>query len=214
LLIYKTILSDKSLIAFWNMEESEEQLRAMCKLTDYDNSIIGQCSAPKRRIELLSVRAMLKAVGIDQTIRYDNRKPYLDKGYVSISHSNSIAAIIWHPDHPVGIDIEAISPKIQKVATRVFSDDEIAAAGNDLEKLTVLWNCKECVFKLSGDEGIDFRKMIRINLPSEIKIPAIDSIGTNSPNIECLLEKAGKTTNFSLSAMRINNHTAAFGIKL
>ena len=149
------------------MEETEEQLRAMCDLTDEDNCRIGRCSAPKRRIELLSVRALLKAVGIHQTIHYNDRKPYLDNGYISISHSANMAAIIYNPDFPVGIDIEVVAPRIQRIATRAFSESELAVATDDLEKLTVLWNCKECVFKLANDDGIEFREMIEVDMPSD-----------------------------------------------
>ena len=187
------------------MEETEEQLRAMCDLTDEDNCRIERCSAPKRRIELLSVRALLKAVGINQTIHYNDCKPYLDKGYISISHSADIAAIIYNPDHPVGIDIEKISPRIQRIATRAFSDEEIAAANGDLEKLTILWNCKECVFKLANDESIDFREMIKVK-----NIPLAER-SRSEGLIDATLTKSGKTRKFSLSAMKIEDNTVVFG---
>ena len=236
MLIQKNILSDHSLLAFWKMEESEEQLRAMCDLCDEDLCRIDNCKAPKRRIELLSVRALLKAVGINQTIHYNDSKPYLDNGYISISHSADIAAIIYNPDYPVGIDIEKISPRIQRIATRAFSDEEIAVANGDLEKLTILWNCKECVFKLADDEGIDFREMISIQLaemppetppetPPErqskgqskgsrngsiIEVPR----GLSEGLIDATLTKSGKTRHFSLSAMKIENNTVVFGREL
>ncbi|MBR6067680.1 MAG: 4'-phosphopantetheinyl transferase superfamily protein [Bacteroidales bacterium] len=222
-------MSDHSLLAFWKMEESEEQLRAMCDLCDEDLCRIDNCKAPKRRIELLSVRALLKAVGINQTIHYNDSKPYLDNGYISISHSADIAAIIYNPDYPVGIDIEKISPRIQRIATRAFSDEEIAAANGDLEKLTILWNCKECVFKLADDEGIDFREMISIQLaemspetPSETP-PERQSKGSRNGSIievsrglsegliDATLTKSGKTRHFSLSSMKIEDNTVVWG---
>lgn len=222
-------MSDHSLLAFWKMEESEEQLRAMCDLCDEDLCRIDNCKAPKRRIELLSVRALLKAVGINQTIHYNDSKPYLDNGYISISHSPDIAAIIYSPDNPVGIDIEKISPRIQRIATRAFSDDEIAAANGDLEKLTILWNCKECVFKLADDEGIDFREMISIQLAEmspetpperqskgQTKGSRNGSIievsrGLSEGLIDATLTKFGKTRHFSLSAMKIEDNTVVWG---
>ncbi len=203
------------------MEETEEQLRAMCDLTDEDNCRIERCSAPKRRIELLSVRALLKAVGINQTIHYDESKPYLDNGYISISHSADIAAIIYNPDHSVGIDIEKISPRIQRIAKRAFSDEEIAAANGDLEKLTILWNCKECVFKLANDEGIDFREMIEVEMPSDFLVQ--DNFNENIIHypllivnyplsiINCTLKKTGISKLFLLSAMKIEGNTVVWG---
>ena len=222
------------------MEESEEQLRAMCDLCDEDLCRIDNCKAPKRRIELLSVRALLKAVGINQTIHYSDSKPYLDNGYISISHSADIAAIIYNLDYPVGIDIEKISPRIQRIATRAFSDEEIAVANGDLEKLTILWNCKECVFKLADDEGIDFREMISIQLaemppemlpetPPErqskgqskgsrrVSLSAVDGSiievprGLSEGLIYATLKKSGNPRHFFFSAMKIEDNTVVFG---
>ena len=192
------------------MEETEEQLRTMCDLCDEDLSRIDGCKANKRRIELLSVRALLKAVGINQTIHYDDRKPYLDSGYISISHSADIAAIIYNSDHPVGIDFEKISPRIQRIATRAFSDLEIAAANGDLEKLTILWNCKECIFKLANDEGIDFREMIKVNLLPFVQPTELVECW-QSDGIEVSLTKSGQTRHFSLSTIKIEGNTAVFG---
>lgn len=201
--------TDNSLVAFWKMEETEEQLRAMCDLTDEDNNFIERCSAPKRRIELLSVRALLKAVGIHQTIHYNDRKPYLDKGYISISHSANMAAIIYNPDFPVGIDIEVVAPRIQRIATRAFSETELAEAADDLEKLTILWNCKECVFKLANDEGIEFREMIEVDMPSDFSFQ--DNFIEGKSIVHCTLKKSGITKYFSLSAMKIEDNTVVWG---
>lgn len=224
MLIFSFISPDESIVAFWKMEETEEQLRKMCSLTDYDNQIIGKCTATKRRVELLSVRALLKAVGIDQTIHYDDRKPCIDGGYISISHSSNIAAIIWNKHHAVGIDIETISERIRRIATRAFCEEEIAMADDDIEKLTVLWNCKECVFKLANDEGIDFREMINIQF-SELRLLSLskyrrveisgseDSKGRREELIEATLTKSGETQHFSLSAMKIEGNTVVWGRK-
>lgn len=205
------------------MEETEEQLRAMCDLTEEDNNYIERCSATKRRIELLSVRALLKTVGIHQTIHYNDRKPYLDNGYISISHSANMAAIIYNPDFPVGIDIEVVAPRIQRIATRAFSESELAVATDDLEKLTVLWNCKECVFKLANDEGIEFREMIEVDMPSDFSLH--DNFIKENPIIHyplsianyplsiihCTLKKSGITKCFSLFAMKIEDNTMVWG---
>lgn len=213
LLIQKYILPDNSIVAFWKMEETEEQLRAMCDLTDEDNNLIERCSANKRRIELLAVRALLKAVGINQTIHYDDRKPYLNEGYISISHSANMAAIIYNHNYPVGIDIETIAPRIRHIAERVFSDTELAAANGDIEKLTILWNCKECVVKLANDVGIDFREMIEVDMPSDFSYFNNEKGIIHHPSsfINCTLKKSGISKYFSFSAMKIEGNTVVWG---
>jgi len=192
------------------MEESEDLLRSMCILTEEDCILINQCKSEKRRIELLSVRALLKSVGINQTIHYNDRKPYLANGYISISHSANIAAIIWNKNFPVGIDVETTSERVRRISKRAFSDDEIAAADDNIEMLTVLWNCKECIFKLVNDEGIDFREMIKVNLPQKYSLESSTAPSSLMP-IECFFKKSEKTTKFRLLAMKIENNTTVFG---
>ena len=213
LLINKFILPDKSLVAFWKMEESEDQLRALCNLTEEDNILINQCKSVKRRIELLSVRALLKYVGISQTIHYNDRKPYMANGYISISHSADIAAIIWNKNFPVGIDVETTSERVRRISKRAFSDEEIAAADDNIEMLTVLWNCKECIFKLVNDEGVDFREMINVSLPQKHSLESYTAPSSLTP-IECFFKKSEKTTRFHLLAMKIEDNTAVFGNNL
>lgn len=184
----------------------------MCNLTDEDNDIIERCSANKRRIELLAVRALLKAVGIHQIIHYNDGKPYLDNGYISISHSANMAAIIYNPDFPVGIDIETVASRIRRIASRAFSETELAAAEDDLEKLTVLWNCKECVFKLANDDGIDFREMIEVVLPSNFSFQY--NFNKEKSIIHCTLNKSGQTRHFALEAMKIEENTVVWGVEM
>ena len=187
----------------------------MCNLTDEDNHVIERCSADKRRIELLAVRTLLKTTGINQNIHYNDRKPYLDNGYISISHSSNIAAIIFNPDFPVGIDIETISPRIRRIATRAFSESELAAADDDLEKLTVLWNCKECVFKLANDEGIDFRNKIEVALPTNFMLPEICAPMQNIEGKQLAIRASlYREVYFSLSAIKIEGNTAVWGRSL
>lgn len=182
------------------MDETEEQLLTLCDLTDEDKSLLSKCSAPKRRIEILSVRALLKEIGINQAIHYNDRKPFVNDGYISISHSQNIAAIIWNRNFPVGIDVETISPRIQRIAKRAFSEQELKFAEDDIKKLTILWNCKECVFKLANTEGIDFRQMIQVE-------------DFYSENINCSLTKGNQQTKYILTSFEIEGNSGVYGKK-
>lgn len=182
------------------MDETEERLLALCDLTYEDKLLLSKCSAPERRIEILSVRALIKEIGICLDIHYNDRKPFVDDGYISISHSSNIAAIIWNKDFPVGIDVETMSPRILRIAERAFSSQELAFAGDDIKKLTILWNCKECVFKLAATEAINFKEMIHVG-------------EFNSNNITCMLDKESQRTTYALTSMEIEGNTVVFGKK-
>ncbi len=201
MLLNKFITPKNSIVAFWKMEENEEQLYKFCNLTAEDKKLLSNCSAQKRHIEILSVRALMKVVGINQTIFYKDRKPFVKNGYISISHSADIATIIWNENHIVGIDIEAISSRILHVAKRVFSEKELEFAGDDLEKLTILWNCKECVYKMTGVESVDFREMIQVK-------------DFYSDKIICNFYNEQKQNRYELYWQKIENNTMVIGEKL
>lgn len=83
---------------------------------------------------------------------------------LSISHAGDYAAvIIGAPDTVVGVDIEVIHPRIQKIASRFMHESEWEQLehSEDIKTLMLIWSIKEAVFKLAGVEGLDFKTQIR-----------------------------------------------------
>lgn len=139
----------------------EKFLYSYCDLSDVDNMILSHSSL-FRRLEILNVRALIKELGLKLSIHYKDRKPICDKGFISISHSDELACIIWSQDIKYSIDIEKISPRLLRISNRAFSEKELDFAGTDLRKLSILWNCKECVYKLANNSGIIFKEQIQV----------------------------------------------------
>ncbi|PLX07607.1 MAG: hypothetical protein C0596_10110 [Marinilabiliales bacterium] len=133
---------DESLSGIWEINESEDALLKLCKLTEYDKILINDSGSKQRRIELLAVRALLHTLNPEITIQYDNRKPICNKGYISISHSDKYAAIVWHPEKQPTLDIEHINDRILRIAKRAFNDDELEFANDNTQSLTTIWSCK------------------------------------------------------------------------
>ena len=102
----------------------------------------------------------------------DTKKPFLpsEAFHFSISHCGDFAAVIVSTQNRVGIDIEIFTEKINKIATKFLHEDEIKNLGINLFELnsqqtallTLLWSCKEAVFKWWGNGKVDFSEMIRI----------------------------------------------------
>ncbi len=170
-------------------------LYSYCDLTDVDNMIISQSGSLLRRLEILNVRALIKDLGLNLKITYKNRKPQCDNGFISISHSDTLAAVIWNPDTETAIDIEEISERVTRIAKRAFSLPELEFANNDILKLNLLWNCKECVYKLAEIKGLDFKKQIQVlpfNAEDKIKAELI-----SGGNIRYFEFEYGKILNHS-----------------
>ena len=102
----------------------------------------------------------------------DTRKPFLpnEEYHFSISHCGDYAAVIISKDHRVGVDIELVTPKIEKVKNKFLNEEEITSISNNqstnqpINQLTLLWCCKEAVFKWYGSGGVNFKKDIQLGI--------------------------------------------------
>jgi phosphopantetheinyl transferase len=65
---------------------------------------------------------------------------------------------------PVGIDIERIRDRIDRVAGRFLSDQEAGWVReyHRLEKLHICWGAKESLYKLNGKANVDIKTDIEL----------------------------------------------------
>ena len=92
-------------------------------------------------------------------------KPFLaDSPFqISISHSRAFAAAIAGPES-VGIDIQLLVPKIERIAHKFMREAELNSLVPEtrLEHLHVYWGAKESLYKAFGRRALDFKKHIHI----------------------------------------------------
>ena len=102
----------------------------------------------------------------DAIMNDDTGKPIFKTAAIniSISHSVRFAAVMLSKHHAVGIDVEAINPKIERVAHKFLQPEELDAisAEEKLTKLILYWSAKESLFKLYGWGGVEFRTQLLI----------------------------------------------------
>lgn len=91
-----------------------------------------------------------------------SRKPYLECNsfHFSISHCGDFVAAIVSQNGAVGIDIEQVQPKIEKVSHKFLSPEERAFIDplQSLPHKTVCWSAKEAVYKWYGLGSVDFKE--------------------------------------------------------
>ena len=82
----------------------------------------------------------------------------------SLSHCIGYVAAIISKKSRVGIDIEKIHPRVQKIADRFLNNSELSAINGSerTEKLITLWSAKESLYKLYGRKKLDFRENLKI----------------------------------------------------
>lgn len=102
-----------------------------------------------------------------ETLSPDNQLPCLPGSglYCSVSHSSRFVVAVAHK-HPVGVDIEGISRRIQKIQHIFLSPEEkhlIAQSGLDFEvAATRVWSIKEAAAKALGLHLIQALREVKI----------------------------------------------------
>ncbi len=172
-LYFKKQVSDDILVGIWEIVESTDELIAITRLNESDKIIFENFSSENRKKQWISTRALTQVlIGKDTRIEYTEfGKPYLaEKNFgFSISHSGRFAAIMINKNSACGIDIENISPKLEKVKHKFLNPSEYSlnTSKNEIEQLCVIWGVKESIYKMEGSKSLNFSKEIIVT--SKIK---------------------------------------------
>ncbi len=168
-------IEDGCRIGLWEITEDFETLFQMTFLSDEDIHRLNGFKNINRKIESLSVRALLqKMTHQDARIVYhQSRKPYLSDGSynISISHSHKHTSILLGKDKHVGVDLEFMSHNIERVAHKFINEQEIIT-DNPLkrrEHLYIHWCAKEALYKICDKVDINFQKNLTIK-PFEVAV--------------------------------------------
>lgn len=172
--ITKHYLNENTVLGVWKIEEDIDSLLSLVVLENGDKKRFKDFASTSRKLEFLSVRALLaELLGKEARIVYNkNNKPFLKDGsrFISITHSHKLTAIITSLDEKVGIDLEYMSSNISAFAFKFLNRREKVTKNQDDRKyhLYVHWCAKESLYKICDKEGINFRKDITIE-PFELK---------------------------------------------
>jgi phosphopantetheinyl transferase len=166
--ITKHYLNEFSILGIWKIEEDIDTLMKMVVLDNDEKKKYAGFSSTSRKLEFLSVRALLgELIGKDAGIVYNkNNKPFLKDGsrFISISHSHKLTAILLSENEKVGIDLEYMSTNIAAIAFKFLNRKEKVAREAEERKyhLYIHWCAKESLYKICDKEGISMRKNLTI----------------------------------------------------
>ncbi len=164
---------------YYQQNINETTKLAVWKITEEDSFFIQQVplkqsiAHPLIRLQHLAGRYLLTYLFPDFPISLieiaDTRKPFLPQEdfHFSISHCGNYAAAIVSCNKRVGIDVELVTNRVERIKNKFLNDEElkslqiVESPTNFIEKLTVLWSAKEAMFKWWGRGDIDFRDVMR-----------------------------------------------------
>lgn len=166
-LFYQQTIDRHTKIGIWKIEETENFFLETVPLQ-------SEITHPHKRVQHLAGRYLLRYLFPDfpyELIRIATTlKPFLENEayHFSISHCDDYAAAIVSKDKRVGIDIETIAERVRVVKDKFINPIEAGIIANfenqmsDLMKYTLMWSCKEAMFKWYGNGQVDFKKHLQL----------------------------------------------------
>lgn len=167
-MIYSKLQQSGAGILIWEITESEDELQQLLLNFNTYREEYYQLKTTKRKLEFLAARVALNVLaGKLLTIIYTPQgKPYVlgKKLNISISHTQKWISVVLHPTFSVGIDIEVPTNKFEKLYQRFLNKREQDALFdvNDLRKVQLAWSAKEALYKIIGNEAVNFDKQLEI----------------------------------------------------
>lgn len=166
--ILKNYIDEHTILGIWEIEEGYHELMRRVHLDAEDTERLNGFKNDKRKIEWLSVRALMNhIIGKESKIVYNSaRKPFLvSHPYnISISHSNRLTSVLVSRSKRVGIDLEYMSHRIKDLAFKFVNDEEQITDDHEKEKfhLYVHWCAKEALYKICDKQDINFRENLTL----------------------------------------------------
>ena len=167
---YKKQIDNDTEFALWKIEEQADDLYNQLQLNEHEKAFVEKLSHGKRHLHWLGTRVLLrKMLNTDEYIDCkvdEHGKPYLvDLPYhISLSHSFDYAAVMISKTRPVGIDIEQIKEKVERIAHKFMRPEEMAfiADQHKIQQLYACWCAKEAVYKCHGQKEVSFANNITL----------------------------------------------------
>jgi 4'-phosphopantetheinyl transferase len=205
---YRHQIDDDTEFALWRIEEGADELYNQLQLDEDEKAFTKQLSKSKRYLHWLGTRVLLrKMLGTEEYIdcKVDTHgKPYLVSlpYHISLSHSFDYAAVMISKTSPVGIDIEQVKQKVERIAHKFMSDRERAfiEEKHKAEQLYVCWCAKEAIYKCYGQKEVSFLDNI------SLQAFAFEGHGV----VDAKLQKGNVNNNYEVSYLQYEDYMIGY----
>lgn len=157
----------KSHLVVWKLDEDLSYYQSKVKLSADEEFQLDNIKSERRRKEFLCSRMIIQNVcRCNKKLTYHkDGRPYLSSSskHISISHSKTHLGVLISEQGKPGLDIEQVSSRTGKIYDKFVGEQEQSyVKRSDQASTTLLWSAKEAVFKMICEQGIDFKKDIRV----------------------------------------------------
>lgn len=165
--VWQKYIKSGSLSGLWRISESTEELRGRYNLGEPETF-----SHEGRTRQWLASRVLLQELlaeyghsGTYEVHKLPSGKPVISIPgmFVSISHAGDYAAVVLS-DAPIGIDVEKLGNRIQRIRTKFMNPEDLAQLRDeaDIEWMHTVWSAKEALFKFHPLGNIDFKEHLHL----------------------------------------------------
>ncbi|PIE50357.1 MAG: 4'-phosphopantetheinyl transferase [Flavobacteriales bacterium] len=156
--LYKTIKHQDTQVYLWKYDETD--ILDAEKLIEKENIEKVQKYRNKKLTEFIMIRALKNIDFPEDKILYKaTGEPYFGstQKHLSITHSFPFAGLAI-AKNKVGIDLEKVQPKIQKLSPKFINANEEKWLKKEVDYLTIIWCIKEALYKLHPSKHWSLKK--------------------------------------------------------
>lgn len=171
--IFYTNLHPSGNLLLWQVEEEsdwfKEQLDLVPSLWKEYGSLVNDTIRHRWLASRYAVQQVSQQSPLE-LVKDQSGRPYLgvERKPLSLSHCDGFVAAI-HADVSVGIDVERISSRVQKIKNYFMRNEELDLLGEENERLILAWSAKESIYKWLGEKHLGYK--------SQLCIRSIDFMG-------------------------------------
>lgn len=154
-----TINKDCQLLV-WKLNETLNDLLQKVDLEESEIDKLSSFGSNSRKLEFVASRCLVQSIlGKDVRIKNNEHgKPYLLNSSlnISISHTKKYVGILLGKNYSVALDMEYLSDRVERIASRFLSEKELNSIANENRILHLYqhWCAKECLIKLYGKKDV------------------------------------------------------------
>lgn len=165
--VWQKYIKSGSISGLWRISENVSDLQSLYTLGEPE-VFAREDRARQWLASRILVQELLKEFGYTDDFSLDklpSGKPVLSVPglHVSISHAGDYAAVAL-ADSPIGIDVEKMGQRVQRIRQKFMNEGEVAQLQNeaDTDWMHVVWSAKEALFKFHPEGNIDFREHLHL----------------------------------------------------
>lgn len=161
-------LQEDSHLVVWKLDEDLNYFLSKVELNGDETAQFEKIKSVGRRKEFLCSRMLIQneCDQNEQLVYHKDGRPYLfsSSKHISISHSKTHVGVLLSEYKMPGLDVECVGPRTGKIYDKFVGEEEKKhIERSDEMSTTLLWSAKEAVFKMICEQGIDFKKDIKLN---------------------------------------------------